>query len=66
LLKFIHLYFNANAGVTLNSLCVLAIFAFTIYALVSDMLEVETLHSQLLDLSDTIREVTVEGNKGWD
>jgi len=60
---FTYLYFNANAEVTLNSLCVLAIFAFTIYALVSNMLEVKTLHSQLLDLLDTIREVTAEGNK---
>ena len=64
LLMFIYLCFNPNAGVTLYAFLVFAIFALTIYALVSDMLEVEELHGQLLDLLDTIREVTAEGNEG--
>jgi len=61
---FIYLYFNANAGVTLNSLFVLAVFALTIYALVSATLEIEELRGQFLDLLDTIREVTAERDKG--
>ena len=59
LLKFIYLYFK-NAEFNLNSFLVFGIFALTIYALVSDMLEVEELHGHLLDLLDTFREVTAE------
>lgn len=40
---FIYLYFNANAGVTLNSLFVLAVFVLTIYVLVSGMSEITEL-----------------------
>jgi len=51
---FIYLYFNPNAGVTLNAFLVLAVFALTISALVSAVLEIKELRSQLLGLLDTI------------